>query len=408
MTTNPKGRSFLSYKRERKAEAELLIAAQHDLGIPTWRDLDNLDEVPTEDELRKVLRDPGTANAILWLTPEVALSDMVRKVEAPLILERAREKDGFFVVPVAAGGLDYAEAAALVDPGFTLEDLRHWNLRKVMTDPAGPKEAAEIAARVLRRRVAAIHRALPPDEPLRIALHTRKAPPDPGAALILSWLHRFEGREAKPGAWEEHLLPALRVVANVIEEEAPGRRIVASGLAAIPAAVALGAEFLAPRRLEIGWEQYTLGRPLQLWSLSETPEASGFQVRCDARELGGKDLAVLVSLTDEVEPALRSSLPVCPPFRAVLKFWKAGKPPHDLQTPGQATDLAYTLQREVRNALGEYPEITRVHLFMAVPAGLAMMIGQLLNNVSSVQTYELVPSVTGKSYRPAALLHPSS
>ena len=63
--TNPVGKSFLSYKRVRSDEAELLIAAQHDLGIPTWRDVDNLDEAPTEEEIRRVLQDPATANAIL-------------------------------------------------------------------------------------------------------------------------------------------------------------------------------------------------------------------------------------------------------------------------------------------------------------------------------------------------------
>lgn len=36
--TDPTGRSFLSYRRGRKDEAALLIAAQHDHGIPTWQD----------------------------------------------------------------------------------------------------------------------------------------------------------------------------------------------------------------------------------------------------------------------------------------------------------------------------------------------------------------------------------
>ena len=65
------------------------------------------------------------------------------------------------------------------------------------------------------------------------------------------------------------------------------------------------------------------------------------------------------------------------------------------------------LEGEIRKALHGYPEITCVHLFMAVPVGLAMMIGQLLNNVPSVQTYELVADDGGKVYRPAVRLRPS-
>ena len=405
--TNPAGLSFLSYKRDRKAEAELLISAQHDLGIPTWRDLDDLDELPTEDEIKRVLRDPETANAILWLTPEVAASPMVRQVEAPLILERARRLDAFFVVPVVAGGLDYAAAAALLDPGVTLEDLKLWNLRKVTADPIAPASAAEVATWVLRRRIDAIHRGLPDGEPLRVVLHTRKAPPDARASLILRWLHRFAGREAKAGAWADHLLPALRTVAKAIEEKAPGRPVEATGLASIPAAIALGSEFLAPRRLPIVWEQYREDLDLQTWSIAAARERSGFQSQREARELGARDLAVLVSVADHVEPVFAASRGELPAFRAILKIWKPGDPPHDLESAGQAADLAYLIQREVRAALREYPEIVRVHLFMAVPAGLAMMTGQLLNNVNAVQTYEMVPTDSGKRYRPAALLHPA-
>jgi hypothetical protein len=405
--TDPAGLSFLSYKRERREEAELLIAALRDVGIPTWRDLDDLDELPTEDEIRRVLRDPGTANAILWLTPEVAKSEMIRKVEAPLILERARQDGVFFVVPVAAGGLDYGDAANLLDSSFTLEDLKHWNLRKAAADPIGPAEAAEIAMRVLRRRVAAIHAGLPAGAPLKLVLHTRKAPASMTGALSLHWLHRCEGREARPGAWKDFLLPALQTVAKVIEEVAPGRAVEAAGLASIPAITALGSEFLAPRRLPISWEQYKEGREPQLWSLRASREESGFQIKCESRDLGGRDLAVLISVTDHVEPAFRPSLSALPPFRALLKAWKDGDPPHDLENPEQAAELAYSIQREIRKALKEYPAILCVHLFMAVPLGLAMMIGQLLNNVNSVQTYELVSGDAGKSYKPAALLYPS-
>ena len=99
MTTDLTGRSFLSYRRSRVDEAKLFINAQHELGIPTWQDIRNLDEEPTEEAIRGVLNDPSTANAVIWLTPDVAESPMIQKVEAPIILERYQHTDGFFVVP---------------------------------------------------------------------------------------------------------------------------------------------------------------------------------------------------------------------------------------------------------------------------------------------------------------------
>jgi len=405
--TNPMGRSFLSYKRERRAEAERLLAALRELGVPAWNDVDDLNHAPMESEIRNVLRDPDTASAILWLTPEVANSDMIRKVEAPLILERARTGDGFFVVPVAAGGLDYSGAAATLDRAFTLDDLQSWNLYRTPLDPIDWQEAHKIAARVLRRRVETLHGALPAGEPLRVILNTRAGFSETPAGLHLDWLHRFDQREALPGAWENHLLPTLGTVAATVQTAARGRPIVATGLAAIPAAVALGVELLQPRRLAIAWEQFTAGR-VQAWSIDVPRETSGFQVDCRPADLRGRDLAVLLSVADDVEPVFRASRDGLPAFRAVLEISKAGDPPHGLETPGQAADLAYLVQREVRKALKEYPEILCVHLFLAVPLGLAMMIGQLLNNVNRVQTYELVPSDSGLRYKPAAVLHPSS
>ena len=93
--TDPTGRSFLSYRRLRSGEAALLIEAQHDHGIPTWQDTKNLGTVPTEDEIRRTLADPSTASAVLFVTPEVEQSPIIRNVEIPKIVQRAEADDGF-------------------------------------------------------------------------------------------------------------------------------------------------------------------------------------------------------------------------------------------------------------------------------------------------------------------------
>ena len=63
----------------------------------------------------------------------------------------------------------------------------------------------------------------------------------------------------------------------------------------------------------------------------------------------------------------------------------------------------------MRTARREYGNIGTTHLFMAVPAGLAMLIGQLLNTFGGlVQTYEHVTVDGSGQYRPAALLRPNT
>src|SRR5271156_2643689 len=151
--TNPMGRSFLSYRRTRKVEAQLIVTAQHHVGIPTWQDIENLDEEQTDSAIERTLSDADVANAVLWLTPDVRDSAVIRRVEVPCVLRRVEKKDLFFAIPVCAGGLDYDHLDEVLDPSPTLEDLGKWNLRKFGTDPIGPTEAVEVARRVFDRRI---------------------------------------------------------------------------------------------------------------------------------------------------------------------------------------------------------------------------------------------------------------
>jgi hypothetical protein len=121
------------------------------------------------------------------------------------------------------------------------------------------------------------------------------------------------------------------------------------------------------------------------------------------------DLAVLVSVSDNVEKAVALQMSTLPSFRVTCHIHhESGPTRHDLTTAGQARHVAGLVQQAIRKARSEYPITGAVHLFMAVPAGLAMMIGQRLNTLDAVQTYEYIgeDSLTG-TYRPAVLLHPS-
>jgi SMODS-associated and fused to various effectors sensor domain len=56
----------------------------------------------------------------------------------------------------------------------------------------------------------------------------------------------------------------------------------------------------------------------------------------------------------------------------------------------------------------EYGNIGTVHLFMVAPAGLAVLVGQLLNTFGAVQTYEHVLTDGSGEYKRAVLLRPGS
>lgn len=408
--TDPTGRSFLSYRRARSAEAQQLIASQRERGIPTWRDLDNLATEPTEDEIRRILNDHQTANAILWITPETRDSAMIRQVEVPLAVRRHAFQDAFFIVPVAAGGLDYGAASAAANSDLNLVDLSQWNMLKTESNPANTQDIDRVANQVLKQRLQAIHRSLPPAVPLRIALNTRQSIVHRnGDALTIDWSHRFGGmqnREADATDWQDRLLPALADISRTILETVPDRSLLCSGLLSLPAATALGYHLMAPIGVKIAWEQRMPDGTTQIWSRQAEREESGFIILTQAGDLSATDLAVMVSVNNDVSNAVAASREFTGPFRAQVHIRRDDSVQSArLNSPGQALDVARRITDAARAARHQYGINGKVHLFSAIPAGLAVLIGQLLNTLGPVQTYEHVPDSATGHYRPAAMLN---
>jgi hypothetical protein len=408
--TDPTGPIFLSYKRERAHEAGLLVDALRDHGVPTWQDVSDLPSDITETALDQVLSDGATSGAVLLATPEVERSDVIRKIEVPRIFDRAARRDGFFVIPIAAGKLGYSDMARVLGPGLGLTDIASYNVTRATVDVLDEKFAATIGRRALRERLSAIHRSSATDQPVGLQISTRTAlPKTAGIALRADLTHRFEGRHARAGMWEHRLLPAFTAMATEIARSAPGRSVVVSGFPALPAAVALGAAFPSLGPVRAAWiqEQAKFGVPTVRWSLDVPDEDCGFVAEVRAQSAAHDDLALLVSATNDVVHDFtmsRSGLAL----RAVVHLKPAEPGPVRLHLgPGQARNLACRAVDAIRGAVAELSARGTIHLFLATPAGVAFMIGQQLNTLGRVQTYEHDP--TGQTpYQPAAALSPSS
>jgi hypothetical protein len=366
----------------------MLVRAQRERGVPTWQDIVDLDEEHTESELRRVLEDRNTANAILWITPEVSGSPIIRRVEAPLILNRATQDDPFFVVPVAAGGLDYSEAAAAVDDSLTLARLQEWNIRKITENPASLDEVRSIANRVLTRRIKALHADTPPEEPVQIGLFARVAPSDTQDYwLTVDWSGRVVNRHAADADWQVHLLPALADVVVAIEKHAPGRRIIAGGRPTVAAAFAAGRAFLAPRGIDVCWRQFTNGTGECEWHLNDSRHSAALKVSTSGSVASADELAVLISITGSVENAFVATRHKLPEFRGLVSISYDGDNRRGLAGP-EALDIAHSVIEAIREAREKLMPKGSIHLFMAVPVGLAFLLGQLSNTLGPIWVYE--------------------
>ena len=122
--------------------------------------------------------------------------------------ERRDQNDGFFIVPVAAGGLDHSRAAKIVSTQIGLDDFNTWNLAKTDEDPISEAEAVRVAREVLKDRLKAIDASLGDDEPFTLGIWTRHpAPGQSSDSIQLDWERHFDGRIAKQDAWEVSFCP---------------------------------------------------------------------------------------------------------------------------------------------------------------------------------------------------------
>lgn len=404
--TDPTGRSFVSYRRSRLSEIERLIPLLHEHGIPTWQDKRNLASEPTIEAIREALESPSTSGAILWLSADVASSQVILQEEAPRILRRARANEGFTSKLCLADGLAFGDAATILKMPASMEDpSRAWNLRPIDGNPASDAALLGVARAALARRLGVIHSRLAPGEPLRIAFHAHaSARPafELGYALAVDWTPHFRLRHSEVDLWNSRLLPALSSIVEAIRASAPRRGVVAEGHISIASAFALGRAFMEPSGLAFTWKQLPRG---ELWTLGHSTAESGFTSDLVSQDPSAAALAILVSISANVEPAVVAT--TLPGFRAILRVRPSGgQSTANIANAAQASHVARLIGDEIRRARQVYPVIRKTHLFYSGPVGVAAMIGQQLNAVGPVQLYEhsQAPDDAVGTYLPAALL----
>ncbi|MCC6676323.1 MAG: SAVED domain-containing protein [Phycisphaerales bacterium] len=402
--TDLTGKCFLSYRRDQLETVKTLAQCLREHGVPTYQDIDDLGSEPTVEALRTALDDPATATGLIWLSKGVKDSPVILQEEAPRILRRGRAGDGFRAHIALADGLDYPDVRSILSMPGSLEDpSATWNIIKPPAD--SPSMYLHVTEQVVRQRLADLHKRLPALEPIRVRLHAHaQAKPafESGTALTLDWSTRFRHRHATPSVWNDDLTPTAERVKNLIRTRCPGRRVLADGHMTIATALLLGRVFAETTGVALTWVQMPSRAH---WSLDTPPENHGLSARLDSADAHGRDLAVLVSCRGNVEPAVEATRSR-PAFRAILRIGATDSSGMvDLNTPGRSAGAARFIGDQLRLARQQYSIVERVHLFFSGPVGLAMMVGQQLNAVGPVHTYEHNQESGGVGvYEPAVIL----
>ncbi len=407
---DPLGPVFVSYRRNRLQETTALVHALRDRGLSTWRDVDNLLNEPTETTIRAVLNDESTSGAILWLTPDVRESPIIRDVEVPEAVRRYRRDRDFWLVIVLADGLQYADVSTIFAESLGVEDLGTWNLTKVSEPWATLGDIYCVANIALKQRVSRFSEVTPTPQLARITAHAKGTMTPPhGETLTVDWTRHFNGTSPNSEDWV-NMSESARDIAAALKQLTPtNTELQLSGTPSVPAALLLGSTYSGRDGRRPTWlQRQPDGQTMTPWKMSDANDASiaqrqGWEAAPPVfRETAAHALAVCINISDNVSEAFARSRSASPPWRAVLTV---GSPEgrNTRAAPLTADEIASLVHLTVdaiRSVRAQVVGIDSIHFFIAGPAGFAFLLGTALATLPPITTYEYDTSTS--RYVPAA------
>lgn len=212
--------------------------------------------------------------------------------------------------------------------------------------------------------------------------------PDPLAShalVAIDWVDRFDGDDAysrrrprPPTSWME----LQAEIESIPSRLGSSRRLLITGSLRLAPAFTIGA---AVRQVS-GYEIATMQRG-DVWSSEEAYSAPAVPTVAEHAIDQGKDLAVAIEVATPItEDVMRWIREQRVPVRRLVSLSPAGGP-RDNAVAGaaDACALAVGIREAVRTEVKGCP---RVHLFLAAPMGLALLLGHRWNRVAPTIVYE--------------------
>lgn len=224
--------------------------------------------------------------------------------------------------------------------------------------------------------------------------HTAQ-PPD---HLVLDWVAEFTSGFPSAATWASTLMPDLgRALATCGAQQS--RLIALHPKARISAGIAFGYTFRETAGYQIWIEQ----KPNEWWRTSARPSdetpLNVQHLECDARL---PDTTIEIGLPQDVHNEVAEYIAAQQlPIGMRVQCWLPATSDTNVRDEAHAVAIAQQLRREIVAARRRSKRQT-IHIFAAVPIGLAVLIGTQLNTCEPVQCYEY--DRAQNVYVPAALL----
>ena len=398
-------RLFLCHFTQEDGEVTALAEELHLRGVPLW--LDHEDGFHFGDnvqaEARRVIADPDeTFGLLLYATPEALTRDFINRVELHEAVRRKETDNAFLLLAVPRRmSFDRLAQFTLEEIGenltlFKSQGIRDKDAEGIQVLPLRP-QLAEIANGVLRHRLRALRQTTGSGDVIGLNFCTRDhLPPSPDDILDIDATRLFGPDPRQAEGWPR-LLAGLRDVKRQLRAVVAVPRLRIRGSKHLTAAFLIGRLFPPPTVREILIQQGP-----DLWSSACPGGGLPLEVTVVDGDASSEAMFVEVTATDKsvrdgVRDFMRSSK--LRPFVS-LRMEPTGGPRRGAVTDN-ATACAMALQ--VRSAIADGVAaygVKDIHLFAAIPQGLATLIGHRLNATVPVQLYEH----DGRSYVPSLRL----
>jgi hypothetical protein len=378
--------------------------------VPTWRDVDNLSNEPTEAAIRSVLNDDKTSGAILWLTPDVEDSAIIKDVEVPEAVRRYRRDSNFWLIIVLADGLEYADVTSVFANTLGVEDLSTWNLTKASAPWASTNDISQIANTALKHRISRSSAETPSPRVVEVTVHakgTMTARSDD--ALAVDWTRHFQDGIPRPEAWAIMSESARDMATATKQLTPPDTEVQLRGTPSVPAAMLLGSTYSGrDGRSPVWLQRQPDGRTVTPWKMTDATDSSiaeqrGWRALPPVyRVTSAHALAVCINISDNVSEAFARSGSASPEWRAVLEIGSpAGRNTRaEPLTPEEAASLVHLTVDAIRSTRSQVLGIDSIHFYIAGPAGFAFLLGTAIATLPTITTYEYDTATS--LYAPAA------
>ena len=382
---------FLSYSRDNLQEVTTIARVLKTYGIRTWQDLNDLGTGVSEVRIRNAIQNE-TSGLLFYSTSESVSSDFVKKVELAEAEATHRKDPKYFIIPIFC--LPIAETDANMKDTLIVP-ISSFNGAKVdaAAGSRAVRDAAHRAAELVLRRV-----VLPFQKPLLIGLTSKQVGPS-DVSLDLDFTPYFADGLPAQKEWNTNFPRALEQVKSALLARSLTRLRLRT-FAHLSLGLLFGFVFRERTGFLLEIEQATRGQPPAVWSASEQAKAHEMSMKEHPAQLDSRNLLVKINLfapddasiaayAKESGLSYRVLLDITPP---VYPYFISG---------GQVIRMARELADRIKEIHARYATNT-VHLFAAVPLGLAILIGYNLNACGSIQCYEFDNAL--RAYRPSCLL----